>query len=103
MKASTVLLLLVVFVCVAQATTVVEAAHVQDWFSDIFKSIGNAIQSAYNFVNAKIYYYSSVVGIEVVCRAGAAIQFKQYDQTYMVQICKDAAYDQISVNSAFHH
>ena len=100
MKATTVILFLAVFVCVAQANVIVESGKVQDFFGDLVNQFWTFYATIVNFVNDKVYYYGNVVGVEVVCRAAAGIKFSAYDSETMVTMCREAAMEQVRINSS---
>ena len=69
MKATTVLLFLVVLVCAAQANNyLVEANQVHGFFEDFWAQIVAKYTEIYNSISGKIYEIQTDIGMEVVCR-----------------------------------
>lgn len=74
MKATTILLCLVVLFAVAQANELV-SIQVNDIFTDLWQMVVKSYSDVYKFVNSKMYQYSNMLGIEIVCPLIASIQF----------------------------
>ena len=72
MKATTVLLFVVVLICVAQANNFVAKPAVENFLDDFIAQCQVYISQAYNAVMGKINDVQNTVGVYVFCNAAAA-------------------------------